>query len=139
MNNIEEINNSSFNNSSFNNTHGRKILKGLKTIKINDQSELNEIGEKCFKGFPNLEKVEIITSKELTIGESAFQDCSGLKTITISLTNDYPSIIIKEGAFKNTTLLENIYITSTKNEDINISLGDSAFNNSGLQYIGKFF
>jgi len=143
MNNITTLKNSIYTHSqsppwpASNDKYDRTILKGLKTIKINEPSKLKTIDISCCKGFTALETVEIITSaRELTIGESAFQDCSGLKTITISLTNDSPSIIIKEGAFKNTTLLDYVYITSTNKKKITISLGERVFEDSGLIYIG---
>lgn len=116
----------------------RKILKNLKTIKIDDNNKLEEIGEYCFSNFDKLEKLDITTGESpFTIKKSAFQYCDGLKTVTIVLTNNSPKIIFEDNSFSNTTKLENVYINSSSGKEIEITLNNSVFESSTLQYIGK--
>lgn len=109
--------------------------------------KLNAISSYAFSGCANLKEVTFPESLEeilegafkqsgveeihipqhvFDIGDYAFRDCVGLKTLGLSM---YPSCDIGEEAFMNTTALENLNLPYSTM----LTIFDRAFSNSGIK------
>ena len=79
----------------------------LKNIVEND---IKKICKYCFKNVSTVEELYIKTKSSLTIEESAFENCSKLKTIVLEI--DSKDLLIQSDAFKSCNELDCVHIKS---------------------------
>ena len=94
-----------------------KIKSDSKDVSINFSKEdnknvlmkdINKICKNCFKNVSTIDTFTITTKTSLTIGESAFENCSKLKTLVLEINQK--EVIIQSEAFKSCNELDSIYI-----------------------------
>lgn len=82
-------------------------------------ASMTSIGRAAFKGCKSIKKINLDTAQIATIGESAFEECTGLTDATMSRKVE----LISNGAFKGCTKLENVIFSSR----VDVEIGESAF------------
>lgn len=96
-----------------------KTKSDLKDVSINFSKEdnkdiliedINKISKNCFKNVSTVENIKITTKTNLTIGESAFENCSKLKTVVLEM--DSKDLLIESDAFKSCNELDCVHIKS---------------------------
>lgn len=100
---------------------------GLKTVTVEDNSQLEEIGGEAFRGNHKLEKFEFKgTSKLKIIGGSAFKNNYSLPSFT------FPETItsIYESAFNGCSSMKS---ATFKEPSSFVAVGDGSFQNCGLE------
>ena len=91
---------------------GEKLVKSLYEKK-EDTKEITDITTICknsFKNVSTLENLSIGAKESLTIEESAFENCSKLKTLVLDMKEK--NLLIQSDAFKNCNELDCVYIKS---------------------------
>ncbi len=82
-------------------------------------ASMTSIGQAAFKGCKSIKKINLDTAQIATIGESAFEECTGLTDAAMSRK----AALIPNMAFKGCTKLENVIFSSRGD----VEIGESAF------------
>lgn len=90
-----------------------KLVKFLyeKKEDIKEITDITTICKNSFKNVSTLENLSIEAKESLTIEESAFENCSKLKTLVLNMKEK--DLLIQSDAFKNCNELDCVYIKYT--------------------------
>lgn len=75
------------------------------------ENDIEKICKNCFKNVSTIESLNITAKTPLTIEESAFENCSKLKTIVLDVSGK--CLTIQSDAFKSCNELDCVHIKST--------------------------